>query len=166
MSKDIKLHSGNWKNLLWLLVSVTILSLDQLTKYYASNILSLGVPLIVFYGFNLTLAHNTGAAFSLFDSYGGGQLIFFSILAVFVTGYLLYWLYSLTVKNQILLKLAIACILGGTLGNLLDRVLFGYVVDFIQVYYRDFYWPIFNVADSAITIGAVLLLVDFMRRPS
>ncbi len=165
MENVIMLHNQQLKNLTWLLITVGILLLDQATKFYATSLLSFEAPVVVFTGFNLTLAHNTGAAFSLFHQYNGGQLIFFTVLAISVSIYLLVWLYRLDVNADTNLKIAISLLLGGTIGNLIDRVSFGYVIDFIQLYYKNFYWPIFNIADSSITVGAALLIYAYARLP-
>jgi signal peptidase II len=104
-------------------------------------------------------AHNTGAAFSFLRDAGGWQRWLFSVLALAVSVALLQWLRRLP-RRANLLASALACILAGALGNLLDRLRLGYVIDFIQVHWREHYFPAFNVADSAITIGAGLLLLD------
>jgi len=146
------LHNKTMSYLFWISVSIGILVIDQLTKFYATNLLTFGSKLVIFNGFNLTLTHNTGAAFSLFAQYTGGQIIFFTVLAIVVSVYLAIWLYRLEVHEDTNLKVAISLLLGGALGNMVDRISLGYVIDFIQVYYKNFYWPIFNIADSSITV--------------
>lgn len=103
--------------------------------------------------------YNKGAAFSFLSQSGGWQRWFFITLSTAISIALIVWLKQLN-KNQRILSTGIAFILGGAIGNLIDRSLHGHVIDFIQVYYRDFYWPAFNIADSAITLGACLLIVD------
>lgn len=142
----------------WLPLALAVCVLDQITKQAASAYLVYGTPLPVFPGFNLTLLHNTGAAFSLFDDQSGWQRWFFSVIAVVVGAVVVVWLGTLD-KSQKLAALSLALILGGAIGNLIDRLLLGYVVDFIQVYYRNWYWPAFNIADSAISVGAVIMIV-------
>ncbi|HEC19706.1 MAG TPA: lipoprotein signal peptidase [Gammaproteobacteria bacterium] len=146
-------------NLKWLLLSAVVVALDLWTKALASEHLAMHEPVPVFPGFNLTLMHNEGAAFSFLSSAGGWQRWFFTIIAIVVSVVIVGWLARLK-PGQRWLALALALILGGALGNLWDRLTLGYVVDFIQVYYQKWYWPAFNIADSAITVGAVMLVLD------
>ena len=146
----------------WLWLSVLVLGLDQWTKRLATDSLEMyeKVPVTPF--FNITLAHNTGAAFSFLSDAGGWQRWFFIVLAIGVSVVLIVWLARLAARetwNAISLTL----ILGGAIGNVWDRIQFGYVVDFIQVYYEQWYWPAFNIADSAICVGAVMLIIDSFR---
>ena len=143
----------------WLWLSSLVVVLDQITKQVAENTLLLHKPLAVFPGFNWTLMYNEGAAFSFLSDAGGWQRWFFIILSSAISIALIIWLRQLR-KNQQVLSAGIAFILGGAIGNLIDRSLTGHVIDFIQVYYKDLYWPAFNIADSAITLGAGLLIVD------
>jgi signal peptidase II len=103
--------------------------------------------------------YNTGAAFSFLSDAGGWQRWFFIGVSCFVSIIIVIWMYNTLTKSRYLL-FALSFILGGALGNLWDRLTLGYVVDFIEVYYQDMYWPAFNIADSSITIGAVLLILD------
>lgn len=146
----------------WLWVSVLVIVLDLLSKALATQYLNLYEPVPVFPGFNITLMHNSGAAFSFLSEAGGWQRWFFSLIALVVSGGILVWMQRLA-STQVLLALALALILGGALGNLWDRLTLGYVVDFIQLYYQRWSWPAFNLADSAISVGAVLLIVDSFR---
>ncbi len=146
-------------NMKWLLVSAVVLALDLYTKALASEHLVLHQRVPVFPGFNLTLMHNTGAAFSFLHGAGGWQRWFFTGIALVVSVFILGWLRRLR-REQWGLAFALSLILGGALGNLWDRLTLGYVVDFIEVYYRDWYWPAFNLADSAIFLGAVILIYD------
>ena len=109
--------------------------------------------------FNWTLLYNQGAAFSFLSDAGGWQRWFFIILSSAISVFIFFWIKKTDSNNKILLA-ALSLILGGALGNLIDRSLYGYVIDFIQVYYDVYYWPAFNIADSAITLGAGLLILD------
>jgi signal peptidase II len=148
----------------WLWLSALTVVLDQLTKYIAEAELLLHKPVAVFPGFNFTLMYNKGAAFSFLSEAGGWQRIFFVTLSTVISIFLFFWLKQITQdekqKDNTALKIAIALILGGAIGNLIDRALTGEVVDFIQVYYSSYYFPAFNIADSAITLGAGLLILD------
>ncbi|MEW5755170.1 MAG: signal peptidase II [Pseudomonadota bacterium] len=141
----------------WLWVSAVVIVLDQLTKLWASSSLELYETIPVMPLFNITLAHNTGAAFSFLAQAGGWQRWFFTGIAVAVSIAIVIWLRRLP-SSERLEAAALALILGGAIGNVVDRIAHGYVVDFIDVYYGNYHWPAFNIADSAITIGAVLLI--------
>lgn len=140
-------------------IAAVLVALDFWSKQLAVSRLSYGEPLVVTAFFNLTLLHNTGAAFSFLSEAGGWQRWFFVLISTVVSAAVIIWILRLAVGARIL-GVALALVLGGALGNLWDRLTLGYVVDFIQVHYREYYWPAFNLADSAITVGAVLLLVD------
>jgi len=150
----------------WLWLSALTVVLDQLTKYIAEAELLLHRAVAIFPGFNFTLMYNKGAAFSFLSDAGGWQRIFFVGLSTVISLFLLFWLKQITgdekQKHNQLLQIAIAFILGGAIGNLIDRVMTGEVVDFIQVYYATYYFPAFNIADSAITLGAGLLILDMI----
>ncbi len=143
----------------WLWLSAGVIGLDQLTKYWASQALHYHVPVPVMPSFNFTLMHNTGAAFSFLSDAAGWQRWFFAAVALGVSAALVVWLKRLP-AGQRWLAVALALIIGGALGNLVDRLVFGYVIDFLDVYYGQWHWPAFNIADSAITVGAVILAVD------
>lgn len=143
----------------WLWLSLIIILLDQVTKFLANTFLSFGVPVPIFPSFNFTLLHNTGAAFSLLAHAGGWQRWFLTLLAIIVSGIITFWLSQLK-TSQYWLACALALILGGAIGNVVDRILYGYVIDFIDIYYQSWHWPAFNVADSAISVGAVMLAID------
>lgn len=148
----------------WLWLSALTVVLDQLTKYIAEAQLILHKPVPVLPSFNLTLMYNKGAAFSFLADEGGWQRILFVFLSTAISIFLLFWLRQISrdekqSQNQ-LLQIAIALILGGAIGNLIDRAMTGEVVDFIQLYYSTYYFPAFNIADSAITLGAGLLILD------
>jgi signal peptidase II len=148
-----------------LVLSFVIVVLDQWTKSYAVQELMLYQPRPVFPGFNFTLMHNTGAAFSFLSEAGSWQRPFFIVVASIVSLFIVIWMHGLA-ANKRWLFFALAFVLGGALGNLWDRVTLGYVVDFIDVSlgflpWRIFNpWPAFNIADSAIFIGAVMLIID------
>lgn len=145
--------------LAWLLVSALIVVLDLWTKNIASEALTLYRPVELTSWLNMTLAHNYGAAFSFLSDAGGWQRWLFTGLASVVTVVLVVWLFRLPSEEK-LTAAALGLIIGGAIGNLVDRINNGYVVDFIDVYYRDWHWPAFNLADSAITCGVILLLLS------
>jgi len=143
----------------WLLFSAVIIVLDLWTKQIASDSLTLYRPVELTSWLNMTLAHNYGAAFSFLSDAGGWQRWLFTGLASVVTVVLVVWLLRLP-TNEKLTAAALSLVIGGAVGNLIDRIVNGYVVDFIDVFYRSHHWPAFNLADSAITGGVILLLVD------
>jgi len=145
----------------WLWLSILVLVLDLLTKYLATENLVYASPVPVLPSFNLTLLHNTGAAFSFLAGASGWQRWLFAGLAIVVSVALVRWLWTL--KNDAWLAAAIALVLGGALGNLYDRVTLGYVVDFLHFYWRDYHFPAFNIADTAISIGAAMMILDLFR---
>lgn len=146
----------------WYALALAILVADQLTKQAATQWLEYARPQRVWSWFNFTLHHNTGAAFSFLSDAGGWQRWFFALLAVTVCVVLAIWIRTLQ-RGQWSLALGLALILGGALGNLVDRVWLGYVVDFISVHYHGSFFPTFNVADSAISVGAALVVLDSLR---
>jgi len=150
-------HSAAW---LWL--SVAVIGLDQATKFLVTRFLELYDRVEVLPVLDFTLLHNTGAAFSMLANASGWQRNFFIGLAFAVSAMLLVWIWR-TPRGEKLLPFALALILGGALGNVIDRILHGYVIDFVHVHWGEAYFPAFNVADSAITIGAILLIVDAFR---
>jgi len=133
--------------------------LDQVTKFLAETLLTFHQPVPVLPSFNLLLTYNTGAAFSFLAGAGGWQRWFFLGLGSLVSIGLIVWLRRLK-PTETRLATALALILGGAIGNLIDRAWLGQVIDFIQLYYQHWYWPAFNLADSAITVGAALLVLD------
>jgi len=153
----------NFRSWLWLALAVILL--DQISKWIVLGTMQLGETRYVAPFFNWVLTFNAGAAFSFLSDAGGWQRWFFTALALGVSG----WIVSLLRQNthHFCLSLALSLVLGGALGNVIDRIRFGAVVDFIQWHAAGFYWPAFNVADSAITIGALLLVWDqFIKKPS
>lgn len=143
----------------WLLLSIVIAVLDLWTKQIATDALTLYRPVELTSWLNMTLAHNYGAAFSFLSDAGGWQRWLFTGLASVVTVVLVVWLLRLSAQEK-LTAAALSLVIGGAVGNLIDRIMNGYVVDFIDVYYQSHHWPAFNLADSAITGGVILLLVD------
>ena len=148
----------------WLGLSALVIILDQLSKFAISSHFIYGESMFVTSFFNLVLAHNQGAAFSFLNDAGGWQRWMFSAIALVAS----VWIIWLLRKHgeQKLFCFGMAMILGGALGNLIDRVAYGYVVDFLQFHWNEYYFPAFNLADSAITCGAALLLWDsFVNKP-
>ena len=145
---------------LWISVAVTIL--DLYTKYLATANLEYAIPVPVLSFFNLTLLHNTGAAFSFLAGEAGWQRWFFITLAVLVSVALVRWVQIL--KNDKWLAVGLCLVLGGALGNLYDRIVLGYVVDFLHFYWQDYHFPAFNIADTSISIGAAMLVLDMFRK--
>lgn len=161
MSKSIQfLRQWHW---IVLLVFVS----DQLSKIFMSSWLKVGERVGIFPGLNLTLTYNSGAAFSFLADADGWQQYFFIGFAFFMLAVLLIWLYRILKqpKPSRVEIFCIALVVGGALGNLLDRITLGQVIDFIQVYYQHWYWPAFNIADSAICIGAVGLVARTLCGP-
>ena len=146
----------------WLWLALIVIVLDQLTKWLASDLLVLHQPLAVMPMFNLTLMHNTGAAFSFLHDAGGWQRWLFTLIAIVVSIVIVAWLKQLKTKD-IWQAAGLSMILGGAIGNVIDRLVHGYVVDFLEVYYDIYYWPAFNIADSAITVGVGILIIDGIR---
>lgn len=138
-------------------IAIVCVVLDQITKQAAERALDLYEAIPVTPMFNIALAYNYGAAFSFLNVPGGWQRWMFTGISLVVSLLLIVWLYRLS-KEEKWLSLSFALILGGAVGNLIDRALYGYVIDFIQVYYDKYYFPTFNIADSAIFCGAALLI--------
>ncbi len=142
----------------WFLCGFLVVVLDQVTKYWALNHLILYQPKAVFPGFNWTLAYNTGAAFSFLHSAGAWHHGFFLMLGLLMSVILVIWMLKTPPKcHQQWFGLSL--ILGGALGNVVDRIHLGFVVDFIDWYYQSYHWPAFNIADSAICMGAFVLIL-------
>lgn len=147
------------KQLRWVILSIIVIIIDLGTKYLASQNLTYGQPVEVLPFFNLTLLHNYGAAFSfLSNSNTTWQVVVLSGIALIVAIVIFVWLTRLP-KNKNLTVCALALILGGALGNVYDRMIHGYVVDFLDFHINNYHWPAFNIADSAICIGAVILIL-------
>ncbi|WP_246167635.1 signal peptidase II [Propionivibrio limicola] len=142
----------------WLWLAGLVILLDQLSKWIVLGAMRPGETRYVAPFFNWVLAFNPGAAFSFLSDAGGWQRWFFTALALGVSGWIVYLLRQH--RNEFRLSLALTLVLGGALGNVIDRIRFGVVVDFIQWHAAGYYWPAFNIADSAITLGAALLIWD------
>jgi signal peptidase II len=143
--------------LLWF--SALVVVLDQATKLWIVAVFDEWEVLVVWPVFNLTLVYNTGAAFSLLADAGGWQRLFFIAVATLVTLIMAIWLSRLQ-PDERLTGWGLALVIGGAVGNLIDRVRIGKVIDFLQWHWQEWYWPSFNLADSAITVGVALLLID------
>ena len=143
----------------WLGLSLLALVLDQVSKLVIVNSMQLyqSIPITSF--FKLTYVRNTGAAFSFLSDAGGWQRWFFAGLAILISMVIAVWLTRLK-QQETLLAVALSLVLGGAIGNLIDRLAYGYVIDFLDVYYQTWHWPAFNVADSAITLGVMLMLLE------
>jgi signal peptidase II len=146
----------------YLTISAVIIALDQVTKWLMVSWLSLYEIVAVMPYFNLTMAHNHGAAFSFLADAGGWQRWFFIGLAVVISMVLVVWLAKLKPHAK-LEAVSLSLILGGAIGNVIDRIHYGYVIDFLDIYIGASHWPAFNVADSAICVGAVLLILDSFK---
>lgn len=148
--------------LAWLAIALAIVAVDQFTKTLILDAFQLGDSVHVTSFFNVVRVHNTGAAFSFLAGESGWQRWFFVILG-FVASVFIVWMLR-SHRDDRLFCAALTLILGGAVGNVVDRLMHGYVVDFIQVHHSGWYFPSFNIADSAITLGAVLLILDELRR--
>ena len=146
----------------WLGLALIILIADQFTKVMITGYYQLGDSTTVTRFFNVVRAHNTGAAFSFLAGASGWQRWFFTAIGIVAALFIVWMLRSHA--SQKLFAFAMACILGGAVGNVIDRVAYGYVVDFLQFHYAGWYFPSFNIADSAITIGAIALILDEVLR--
>ncbi len=153
--------SARFGKLPWLWLTVLVFVLDQASKFYFEGALNLYQQIVVIPDlFSWTLAYNTGAAFSFLAGQSGWQRWLFALIAIVVSVVLVVWLKRLK-PSETWLAIALALVLGGALGNLVDRVLFGHVIDFILVHWQNrWYFPAFNLADSAITVGAIMLVID------
>ncbi|MBB72141.1 MAG: signal peptidase II [Legionellales bacterium] len=153
------------RRLPYLVLALFVVLLDQISKYLAVKLLSPIQALPIVPGLNLFLGYNHGAAFSFLSDAGGWQRWFLVGVSAIISVALLVWIFKLADKRY-WTGIALALILGGALANLWDRITLGYVIDFIQVYYQQWAWPTFNVGDSAICVGAAMLVIEFIRKPS
>lgn len=153
--------SARFGKLSWLWLTALVFVLDQASKFYFEGTLNLYQQIVIIPDlFSWTLAYNTGAAFSFLAGQSGWQRWLFALIAIVVSVVLVIWLKRLK-PQETWLAIALALVLGGALGNLVDRVLFGHVIDFILVHWQNrWYFPAFNLADSAITVGAFMLVID------
>ena len=147
------------KPLIWLFLSIVVIFVDQATKLWAEARLSDGSVIDILPVLNFALAYNTGAAFSFLADAGGWQKFFFSGVAIVVSVYLTYAISQAKVSEKQLV-IAYSLVIAGALGNLIDRIRIEKVVDFIHVFYQSWHFPYFNVADMAITVGAILMIMD------
>lgn len=150
------------KQWLWLIIAVVVFILDIATKQIANNLLEYGQPVYLLSVLDFTLLYNKGAAFSFLANESGWQRWFFTGISAIVSVVLVVWIRRLPAQ-QLWLTVALSLILGGAVGNLLDRAVYGYVIDFISVHWESSYFPAFNIADSAITIGAIMMALDVLR---
>jgi len=157
--KPIRSASGLWQ---WLGLALVILMADQFTKVLIVGTYQLGDSTLVTQFFNVVRVHNSGAAFSFLAGAGGWQRWFFTVIGV-GAALLILWLLK-SHAGQKLFSFAMACILGGAIGNVIDRLLYGYVVDFLDFHSMGWHFPAFNIADSAITVGAACLILDELLR--
>jgi len=146
----------------YLFITSLVIFFDQVSKWLMMSWLSLYETVVIMPYFNLTMAHNEGAAFSFLAQAGGWQRWFFIGLALIISVVLFVWLAKLKPTEK-LEAISLSLILGGAIGNVIDRISYGYVVDFIDLYIGHNHWPVFNIADSAICIGAILLIADSFK---
>jgi signal peptidase II len=150
----------------WLWLTVIFLVIDQITKHWVAGTFDYRETLAVLPFFNLTYVHNPGAAFSFLADQGGWQRWFFTVIASVASIVFVVWM-AKTPKEQKLLSISFALILSGAVGNLIDRVLLGYVIDFLDFHWAGYHFAAFNVADSMIFIGAALMILDsFKQEPA
>src|SRR5690554_4828978 len=149
----------------WLWLAVAVIALDLGTKAMATAMLTYGQPVPGVPMFNLTLLLSAGAGFGFLAGAAGWQRWFFVALAIVVSVVLVYWLKGLK-RHETWAAIAIALLLGGAIGNVYDRVVHGYVVDFLHFYWQDWHFPAFNLADTAITLGAAMMILDVFRKPA
>jgi signal peptidase II len=163
MTKSAPRSASTGGNLLpWLGLAIILFMADQFTKVLILGYYRLGDSTYVTSFFNVVRAHNTGAAFSFLAGAGGWQRWFFTAIGIGAAVFIVWMLRSH--GGQRLFSFALACILGGAVGNVIDRMVHGYVVDFLQFHWKNWYFPAFNVADAAITIGAACLILDELLR--
>jgi signal peptidase II len=148
--------------MIWLWLAVLTVILDQVTKVAAEQLLTFAQPVYLLPVLDFTLLYNKGAAFSFLADQPGWQRWFFTAVSIGVSIMLIVWIKRLP-RGAVWLPIALALILGGAIGNLIDRVIYGHVVDFISVHWNNRYFPAFNIADSAITLGAIMMVLDVIR---
>ena len=152
----------NRRIFVWLAVACAVIAIDQLSKGIIEAWLAFGASVYVLPVLDLVHVRNTGAAFSFLAGASGWQREFFTVVGIAASLWILWMLYRAE-RGQVVLCLALSLILGGALGNVIDRLRLGAVVDFLHFHWGPYYWPAFNVADSAITCGAILLIFDAFR---
>lgn len=161
-AREAKLILNFSSKLKYFFLSLAVVVFDQVTKVIASSSLGFGDVVTIFPFFDLQLSYNSGAAFGFLGSAGGWQQVFFSIVAVFAIILLVGWM-ARQPRHKIKYTIGLALILGGAAGNLIDRVLYGHVTDFILLHWQSHNFPNFNIADSGITIGVLLLMLDSLK---
>jgi signal peptidase II len=149
------------KNSWWLVLSVIVVILDQVSKCYAVEYLHFGESLRVLPFFSLTISYNPGAAFSFLGTAGGWQVYLLTAISIVMSVILLVWLLRFPSGYKIR-ALGVSLVLGGAVGNLIDRIRLNYVIDFLDFHLKTWHYPIFNLADTAISIGAILLIWSFL----
>jgi signal peptidase II len=162
MAKSRSLASSNYSLIPWLGLALIVILIDQVTKITILKTMPYGASRAVSSFMNIVLVYNPGAAFSFLAAQTGWQRYLFTAIAVGAAVFIIYLLKRHT--GQRMFCWALSLILGGAVGNLIDRLIHGHVIDFIDVYYRGWHWPAFNIADSAICIGAALFVLDELRR--
>jgi signal peptidase II len=155
--------AANGSMLRWLWLAALVVVLDQATKYWAEAALRYAEPVELLSWFNLTLLYNRGAAFSFLAGAGGWQRFLFLGIGVVAVAVIVLWLRRLRAHEN-MTAVGLALILGGAIGNLIDRAAYGHVVDFIDWHYGGWHWPAFNIADAGITVGAVLVVLGGLRK--
>lgn len=156
--QECKRKRREWRQLSWLWVSLLVVVMDQWSKTAVEQSLSLYERIVVLPFFNITLAYNPGAAFSFLAQAGGWQRWFFAAIALLASTFIISWL--LKKKENAYVLVGLTLVLGGALGNLWDRLALGHVVDFLDFHWAGWHFPAFNLADSAITMGVILLIID------
>lgn len=150
--------------LVWIWITFIVVALDRYSKYWVENNITPHEPLVIFPFFDLTLAYNTGAAFSFLHSASGWQNMMFIGLAFTVSLFIFIWLCKSPARSC-WMNVALCLVLGGALGNAWDRLIYGYVIDFFHFHLNDWHFAIFNVADSAICVGAIMLILRWKQLP-
>lgn len=160
-TKPLHFSSHSKSGLPWLWLSLVIIILDQVTKYFVVRHLTLYQPVELLSFLNFTLAYNRGAAFSFLGQAGGWQIYFFAGLSLIIAILFIVWLAQLP-RSMVWRGLALSLIIGGAIGNFIDRVRLTYVIDFVDFHIKGWHFATFNVADSAITIGAIILVLNLL----
>ena len=155
-----KYDLGSRRFIVWMAVALVVVIADQVTKWAIIQYIPLYGKVPIYDFINLTHQQNRGAAFSFLANEGGWQRWFFVVLAIAVSGFIAAWLWRIRNQGPMVLMAGLALVLGGAVGNVIDRIYLGYVTDFIQVMFGSWAFPSFNVADSAISVGAACLIID------
>ncbi len=159
MRNDLRIEPVKPKMLYWLLFIIVGVILDYVTKQWANSSLLYGESVAIFPGLNWTLVYNQGAAFSFLASHDGWQRWFFVAVSSIISIVLFVWILRTKAKEK-LLRFGLVMVLTGAIGNLIDRISLGYVIDFIHLYYRDYHWPIFNLADIFVSVGVGIIILS------